>query len=391
MQTLTARTLFQTLSQEAKEYHYILIEGMPGVGKAALVDSVFRDLSRLDLHDLHPRNLATTQPSVFFEVYGKSLAINHIECAPDLINHLPAPEDGVFVVMTGYLPEEAKLKLLETGAAKVYRLMPLSQRELSGMNAVPFGKTHIPITMSYPTVGLFDTIRNGFLPRPDAMVSNSAFYESWLAEFFNNHVRGVLRVAKDTRFYDYMKALAAANMQEINHYQLAKQAHISYGTAMYWTRFLIESGVLFEVPSLKLSTRRQVKRAKVAYTDSGLLCHLLDIRDSQALLTSEHYPGIFAGFCAAEIMKGYYAHGLDAPLYFYRDTARRHIELVIARPQSLLPLAFLSKRCTPMKAAIREMDVLVRMGERRDDPVFISDATETIEQTTYAIVSASNL
>lgn len=391
MKTLTARTLFQTLSQEAHNYHYILIEGMPGVGKATLVESVFRDLSRLDLNDLHPRNLATTQPAVFFEVYGKSLVIEHIEYAPNLIDFLPAPEDGVFVVMTGYLPEDKKVKLLQSGAAKVYRLMPLSQRELAGTNALPFGKTHIPITMSYPTVGLFDTIRNGFLLRPNAMVSNSAFYETWLADFFNQHVRGVLRVAKDTHFYAYMKALAAANMQEINHFQLAKQARISYGTAMYWTRFLIESGVVFEVPSLKLATRRQVKRAKVAYTDTGLLCHLLDIRDSQALLSSAYYPGIFAGFCAAEIMKGYFAYGLETPLYFYRDTARRHIELVIARPESLLPLAFLSKRCTPMRVAIREMDVLIRMGERRDDPVFISDATETVDQTAYAIVSASNL
>lgn len=387
---LIPRTLASTLSMEADDFAVILIGGMPGVGKTTLSQSAFRDLSTVDLLDVHPRNLALGNAEAFFPVYGERLVLDHVETAASLFKQLPPPSEHLKLILVGNLPEEIKNAVLEHYPSKSYVLMPISQREYAGLTPEPFGQKPVAVTMSYPTPGFFDAIRNGFLPR-GVQQSNHAFYEAWLAHFFSTVVRDVMKVSKETQFLQYMKALAAANMQEINHYRLAETAGISYGTAMYWTRFLMECGVIFEVPSLKLSTRRQVKRAKVAYDDTGLLCHLLEIRDSESLLASEHYLGIFEGFVAAEIVKGYRAWGEEAPLYFYRDTAKKHVELLLKTKTGILPVGFLSRAARPMAESLRHMKVLVRMGEVCRDPVFISDGTELVEHTDYAVISAAKL
>ena len=124
-----------------------------------------------------------------------------------------------------------------------------------------------------------------------------------LESFFSRHVREVLHAYKDTLFFNYLKVLARHNMQELNHSKFAKEAGISYATAIYWTDFLVDCGVLIDVPSLNLSERRQVKRSKIAFVDTGLLCFLLGISSGDAVFASDAYPEILSGFAAAEIVK----------------------------------------------------------------------------------------
>ena len=188
-----------------------------------------------------------------------------------------------------------------------------------------------------------------------------------------------------------MKVLAEHNMQELNHSKYAKEAGISYATAIYWTDFLLDSGVLLEVPSMKLKERRQVKRSKLTYADSGLLTFLLGCSSGEELYAHANYYGVLAGFTAAEIIKNYAAKGVRAPLFFYRDTARKHVELAIESSNGWLPIAFLSQKAPSMKESIRHGDVLIKIGGACQDMLFVSDGTLSVETTSYPIVAASSL
>ena len=197
----------------------------------------------MDLNDIYPRNLARTQPADFFSVYGKRLIVDGIEKAPELTDLLPA-DDSSQVVVVGYLPVESKCLLSEYGGLKRHRGLPLSQREYAQKEPCLWGNEAIALRISYPQPGFFDVIRNCFLPRCNFAQSTSSFYESWLADFFANHVRDVLHAYKDALFFRYMKVLAEHNMQELNHSKYAIEAWSSYATAIYLTYVLLDCVVL---------------------------------------------------------------------------------------------------------------------------------------------------
>ena len=383
-----ARSLARTLSEERSLTNLFLISGMPSSGKTTLVRTVFNDLSYVDLNDIYPRNLAHTQPKDFFSVYGNRLIVDGIENAPDLVKFLP-DDNQACIVLVGYLPKETVKSLEENKELMHYSLPPVSQREYAGKSPDPFGKVPQALRISYPQPGFFDLMRNGFLPRTDLSLSTAAFYENWLAQFFARHVRGVLNVYKDTLFFNYLKVLATNNMEELNHSKFAKEAGISYATAIYWTDFLMDCGVLFEIPSLKLEQRRQVKRSKFTFADTGLLCFLLGCATAEEVYNHPSYGGVLSGFAVAEIIKNYAALGLTAPIYFYRDTAHKHVELVIKGSKGWVPVGFLSQKMRPMKETIRHTDVLIKIGGPCEDIVFISDGTLAVETTSYPVVAAT--
>ena len=345
-----ARSLARTLESQRAEHNLFLIDGMPGVGKTTLVKSVFSDLSYVDLNDIYPRNLALTRPQDFFSVYGTKLVLDSIEKVPAIIDYLPQSDDAV-IVLAGYLPSDKKKALIENHDCASFTLMPFEDRALSV----------------------------------------SAFYEKWLADFFSRHVKGVMNTYKDTLFFRFMQVLADHNMQELNHSKFAKEAGISYATAIYWTDFLVDCGVLLEVPSMKLAERRQVKRSKLTYADTGLLSFLLGCATGDELYSHPAYLGVLQGFAAAEIVKNYASLGEKAPISFYRDTAHKHVELALQTKSGWLPLAFLSQKARPVKESIRHNDVLIKIGGPCEDLVFISDGTLTADTTSYPIVSASSL
>ena len=387
---MIARTLASTISLESDAFDIIMIEGMHQCGKSTLANALFHQLPRVDLRDVYPRNLATTEPKSFYAVYGDHLLIDHIELAPQLLDHIPEDREVKIVLVGNLLPVDRQ-KLEDRENAKIYTLMPFTQREYRGVAAEPFAQKPVPVTMSYPQMPMLDTIRNGFLPRPAKQMTTHAFYESWLAGFFDQVVRGTLRVAKELQFFRYLKALAEANMTELNHYKLSEIAGISYGTAIYWTDFLVSVGVIIEIPSLQLPTRRQVKRPKVCFADSGLLCHLLDCRTTEDLMASPFYEKIFEGFVAAELIKGYAAWGEISPVTYYRDTSKKHIDLLVNTKRGYVPVGFYTQQARDSKLVLREMKVLGRMGERVEEPVLITDGTLITEKTDVALIAATAL
>lgn len=385
-----ARTLASTLELEADDYSVIVIEGMYRVGKTTLAKQAFADCAYVDLADLSPKMLAQASPREFFALYGQRLIVDNIEAAPELLNHLPAGPH-VKIVLVGNLTDEQRQALMQNGAAKAYTLMPLSQRETAGTTSEPFAQQSVPVTMSYPGPYFLDILRNGSLPRPAIQMTTHAFYESWLAGFFDQVVGNTMRVAKQALFYQYLKALAQNNMCELNHFALAETAGISYGTAMYWTRYLLNCGLLLEIPSLILPQRRQVKRPKVCFSDSGLLCHLLGCVSSDDLANHPAYAQIVEGFVVAEIMKGYRAWGQEAPIFFYRDTSKKHISWLLSTSRGYLPMGLLSQHGRKEAQMMREMLVLSRMGETVTDPVLVTDGTLMKEHTDIALISATAL
>ena len=105
---MIARTLASTISLESDAFDIIMIEGMHQCGKSTLANALFHQLPRVDLRDVYPRNLATTEPKSFYAVYGDHLLIDHIELAPQLLDHIPEDREVKIVLVGNLLPVDRK-------------------------------------------------------------------------------------------------------------------------------------------------------------------------------------------------------------------------------------------------------------------------------------------
>lgn len=80
-------------------------------------------------------------------------------------------------------------------------------------------------------------------------------------------------------------------------------------------------------------------QATIYFYDTGILCSLLEIESSKALLNNPYYGNIFENSIIADLYKQYYNQGLNAPLYFWRDqNGILEVDCVIESNAQLIPL-----------------------------------------------------
>jgi predicted AAA+ superfamily ATPase len=72
-----------------------------------------------------------------------------------------------------------------------------------------------------------------------------------------------------------------------------------------------------------------VKTPKLYFTDTGLLCRLLGIRSADDLRSHPLRGAIFETFVVSELRKLYLHHGARPPLYFWRDSNGREIDILV--------------------------------------------------------------
>ena len=87
-----------------------------------------------------------------------------------------------------------------------------------------------------------------------------------------------------------------------------------------------------------------IKSPKLYFLDTGLLCYLLRIRDSEDLKTHAMRGAIFESFTVSEIHKSFAHIGEEPPLYFWRDRTGHEVDLIIDLGQKVIPVEMKSSR-----------------------------------------------
>jgi len=96
-----------------------------------------------------------------------------------------------------------------------------------------------------------------------------------------------------------------------------------------------------------------IKTPKLYFLDTGLACWLLGWNTPEQLASGAMWGHIFESFVFAEILKSYYNDGIvTPPLYYYRDTDRNEIDLVIADGEYLHPVE-IKTTSDPVKSMIK--------------------------------------
>jgi predicted AAA+ superfamily ATPase len=81
-----------------------------------------------------------------------------------------------------------------------------------------------------------------------------------------------------------------------------------------------------------------VKRPKMYFYDSALVCYLLGIRETLQLSTHPLRGAIFEGLVVTELVKKRTNAGLPINLFYWRDKTGHEIDVIVDDGKNLLPI-----------------------------------------------------
>jgi predicted AAA+ superfamily ATPase len=230
------------------------------------------------------------------------------------------------------------------GRIVTFKLFPLTYLELSeypeDSSFDSVFQTHHEKRKKVSQEELYHLLWQGLYPRiHDKNLDSYKWYENYLFTYVERDIRSLLNVRNLRTFEHFLLLCAARSGQLLNYSDLSNALGVSVPTVKEWISILETSGLIFILPPyFENFSKRIVKTPKIFFSDTGLLCHLLSIRNVEHLKAHPLLGSIFETFMISECYKRFYNLGETPPLYFWRDQTQNEIDLLIHRGQVGFPI-----------------------------------------------------
>ncbi len=338
----------------------LLLTGARQVGKTTFLRNLAEPKRKfVSLDPLDIRMRAKADPRLFLEDYPPPVIIDEIQYVPELLPYIKEKVDEIRTVDSAkargmyWLTGSQKFELMQgvseslAGRIAVFNMYGLSNREIAGMESVPFlpEKFLNQNTNKQAGTEIYRSIWMGQYPelccsgKPEKYWD--LFFQSYIQTYLERDVRKLAQVADLNVFYAFMKAVAARSGQMLNYSDLARDAGISQPTAKSYTGILETSNIVKLIyPYRNNQAALMVSTPKLYMLDTGLMAFLTDWKTPEVLASGAAAGHFFETWCVGEILKSYINAGDRPPVYYYRDKERRpgEIDLVIEYSKTLYPV-----------------------------------------------------
>ena len=326
------RTLAPTLLRLAKGFPVLTLTGPRQSGKTTLCKATFPHLTYVSLEAPDTRRYAREDPRGFLSSLASGAILDEIQRAPELTSYLQVmvdedPSPGRFV-LTGseHLSLTAATSQSLAGRTAVVHLLPLDQAEL---RAAGHGDDDL----------LTRLWRGGYPALYDRDVEVGHWLSAYEAMYVERDLRQVLKVGGLEAFQAFMGLCAGHAGRVVNLSALGGDAGVSHNTARAWISVLEASFLTFALrPWSRNLGKRLVRRPKLYFWDTGLLCHLLGIREPRELQRHPLRGAIFENMVVAEMARAAHHQGLRPRMWFYRDQRKLEVNLLVERGAELLAI-----------------------------------------------------
>ena len=316
------RKIEKEVRQLAREFPIVAILGPRQSGKTTLAKYIFKKYKYVSLEDPDMRNLAIEDPRGFLFQYNKKVIIDEIQRAPELFSYLQTHTDelketGSFV-LTGsqnYLLMENISQSL-AGRVGLATLLPFSAEEVTEYNS---------------KLTLEELMFTGFYPRIyDQNIRPSSFYKSYLSTYIEKDIRLIKNIVDYDSFYKFIKIMAGRTGQVLNTLAISNECDISHNTVKEWLSVLETSYITYKLkPFYKNYNKRLIKNSKIYFYDTGFVCYLLGIKNIENLNTHYGKGNIFETFVVSDFIKNNFNKGESRDFYFWRDSQKKEIDLIV--------------------------------------------------------------
>ncbi len=383
------RTIKNTILSISNTYPVLLVTGPRQVGKTTLLTRLADESRKIvTLDNPTVRALAKTDPALFLQRYAPPVLIDEVQYAPELFDYIKIYVDehkrcGDFW-LTGSQTFHVMKSVTESLAGRVgiAHMLGLSNSEITRHHFSPFitnpeelmerMKTTDPMTLTQ----IFDRIYKGSMPRLYERddVDRDNYYESYLETYISRDIRDLTQVADELSFLKFINIVAARTATNVNYETLASETGISAPTAKQWLSILVSSGLVTLIEAYSNNAlKRVIKSPRMYFLDTGLCAYLTRWNSAEALERGAMDGQFFESWVVSEIYKSYLNNGKRPPLYFYRDSNKKEIDVIIHQNNTVYPIEI--KKGSYPKDAIKNFSVLKPITqEPSEEDVFAGTA-----------------
>ena len=373
------RAMESSILKASTQYPVVMVCGQRQTGKSTMLRHIAEsDRVCVSFDKLETRRLAQNDPALFFETYGHKLLIDEFQRVPSILiaikdivdNAIYNGEDpnGMFW-LTGSQKFVMMKNISETLAGRValFTMLPLSQREIDGMDSSPFvPEVEALKTRSYEKKTLssiFELIFQGGMPKlfSDKTLDRDLYFASYMDTYIERDVSALEQVGKLDEFRALVTYLAANTAQELKYDSISKEIGVSAPTVKEWVTILERSGIVYILrPYYSNISKRLIKTPKCYFLDTGLAAYLTRWPTYETLMNGNAAGAFFETFVVGEILKSYYNSGKEPNIYYYRDIDKKEIDLIMLGAGQIYPIE-IKKSKTPSEPD-KNFSVLEKLG-----------------------------
>lgn len=326
------RKIQREIEEASKKIGVISITGPRQSGKTTLTKMLFPKYKYYNLEDIRLRERISQDPKQFIDSHEDGVILDEVQKYPDLLSYIQINIDEKFkpgkFILTGSenLLLSEKVSQTLAGRISIFQLLPFSIEEL--ISSKNLKKDYL------------EQIRYGFYPRIyDQNLKPKDLYPDYITTYIERDVRQIKNIGDLTNFQRFLQLLAGRTGQLLNLSSIANDVGVTYKTIKSWISILESTYIAFRLqPYYKNFGKRIIKSSKIYFYDTGLVCYLLGIDSEKELKTHSAIGNIFENMIVADIKKQLFNSRSSSQLYFWRDSEKNEIDLLIKNGDTLYPI-----------------------------------------------------
>lgn len=304
----------------------VVVTGPRQSGKTTLCKMAFPDYGYVNLEDEIVRGELSLLRKEFFMTKG-NLIIDEAQNMPE-----------IFSIIQVLVDENPELHYIITGSNN-FSLMQNVTQSMAGRAAL---LTLLPLSLSElndkdKSASVDEIMLRGFYPAVLAkQIPAQDAYRQYYNTYLQRDIMQVMNIKNMDEFRRFVVLCASRVGTEFNAQGLSNEIGVSIPTVQSWINVLEASYIAFHIPPFYRNIgKRLIKKPKLYFFDSGLVCYLLGIRTVEQLSTHPLRGQIFENMVVGDMLKNIYNKGQDNNLYFFRDKSQHEVDIVQQYAQQL--------------------------------------------------------
>lgn len=304
-----------------------MLTGARQTGKSSLLQRLLPKTEYVTLDKVSVAMEAEENPAHFFQHLRSPAILDEVQYAPSLFRELKILVDknrntyGRWI-LTGSQRFVLMKHIRESlaGRISILHLETLSAKELRQSRA-PFKKD--PATLLW----------KGGYPElwANPKIDPAMYFEDYIQTYLERDLNDIIKASNLRDFRRFITICATRVGQLINYSDIAKDVAVSANTVKQWVSILEASGVIYILPPYYGNiNKRLIKAPKLFFSDTGLLCNLLNIDNHDGWHNHPQKGSLWENFVFTEYLKTTAATP-GKNLFFYRDKNNVEIDFVIDR------------------------------------------------------------
>ena len=316
----------------ASKFKAVAVIGARQSGKTTLIKQVFKNKPYVSMENPDTRNFAIEDPRGFLSSFPKGAILDEVQRVPQLFSYLQEILDdqrakGLFI-LSGSNNFLLQQNISQTLAGRVgyLQLLPFSINELSKSKLLATSDDALMLKGFYP-------------PVYDQKIPFGDWCPNYINTYIERDVRQIKNITDLIVFGRFMRLLAGRNGQELNYSSLSIETGVDMKTIQSWVGVLESSFIVYLLkPHHNNFNKTIVKRPKLYFYDTSIVCSLLGIRNAAQLKNHPLRGAIFEGMVITELLKNRTNAGMQVNLSFWRDKTGREIDIIVDNGNTQFPI-----------------------------------------------------